>query len=277
MILLLVFWSFLMTDNSSKASNKKTLNSEQAHSIVNQFFSSDRRFRITKRFYHLRKNRLTVEITANQDNDNYVVLMDEKTSRVIRIEINDTIAYKWKGVEVIAHRGAVEHAPENTLSSFEKAIELGADRIELDVRETADGHIVVLHDESVDRTTDGSGLVSEYTLDSLKKLDAGSWFDDKFSDQMIPTLREALQLIGDRAEIEIDYKFCNIENLLAILDEFGILYTTNIYVKKHSDLEVFRSLNEDLLLKTIPAVGKDRINRLLTQVKPKIVNVKWLV
>src|SRR5947209_17006413 len=77
-------------------------------------------------------------------------------------------------VWVIGHRGAMGHCPENTCASFERALELGADWIELDVHLTHDGELAVIHDETVDRTTDGHGLVKDHTLAELKNLDAGA-------------------------------------------------------------------------------------------------------
>src|SRR5919197_4354903 len=93
---------------------------------------------------------------------------------------------------VVGHRGAMGYAPENTLASFELAVEQGADVVELDVHLSRDGQVVVIHDEQLDRTTDGRGLVGDRTLDELKRLDAGSWFDPRFAGQRIPTLHEVL-------------------------------------------------------------------------------------
>ena len=95
----------------------------------------------------------------------------------------------------IAHRGASSLAPENTLESFKKAIELKCDGIELDVHMTKDNQLVVIHDEFLDRTTNGTGSVRNLTLNEIKKLDAGSHFSNKFKDSKIPTLKEALDLI----------------------------------------------------------------------------------
>src|SRR5436309_6573418 len=81
---------------------------------------------------------------------------------------------------VIAHRGASSYAPENTFAAFDLAIRMGARHIELDVEATRDGHIVVIHDDTVDRTTDGSGPVAGHTLETLQALDAGSWFGGEF-------------------------------------------------------------------------------------------------
>jgi glycerophosphoryl diester phosphodiesterase len=98
-----------------------------------------------------------------------------------------------------AHRGASKFAPENTLPALEKAIELGFEYIELDVRETRDGIPVLMHDNLIDRTTNGSGQLSDFNLEELKKLDAGTWFSEEFAGTRIPTLEEALQLIKGRA------------------------------------------------------------------------------
>jgi len=107
---------------------------------------------------------------------------------------------------VIAHRGASSSAPENTRAAFDRALALGARHIELDVHATADGHVVVIHDAVVDRTTDGTGAVSSYTLAGLKSLDAGSWFGAAFAGECIPTLEEVLARYGGRAHLHIEIK-----------------------------------------------------------------------
>lgn len=108
--------------------------------------------------------------------------------------------------EVIAHKGASGTAPENTLVAFKKAIDLGVDMIEIDVRHTKDGEIVVIHDETLDRTTNGRGLVHDYTLAEIKELDAGSWFDPAFRNEKVPTLKEALDLINGSCKVLIEIK-----------------------------------------------------------------------
>lgn len=107
---------------------------------------------------------------------------------------------------VIAHRGASSLAPENTLAAVEKALELNVDVVEIDVHRTYDGELVVLHDDTVDRTTSGTGKIADLTLDEVKSLDAGSWFDPSFKDERIPTLREVLETTRDRAILLIELK-----------------------------------------------------------------------
>jgi len=107
---------------------------------------------------------------------------------------------------VIAHRGYRTKYPENTLAAFQAAIGAGADMIELDVLLTKDRKMVVIHDESLDRTTNGQGMVSDYTLSELKALDAGSWFDARFREERLPTLQEVLDLVKGKAFLNIEIK-----------------------------------------------------------------------
>lgn len=107
---------------------------------------------------------------------------------------------------VFAHRGARERAPENTLPAFEQAAVLGTDGVELDVQLSADGALVVIHDFSVDHTTDGTGRVAEKTLAELRQLDAGSWFAPQFAATRIPTLDEVFEALGGRLLINIELK-----------------------------------------------------------------------
>ncbi|WOQ72732.1 glycerophosphodiester phosphodiesterase family protein [Bacillus stratosphericus] len=107
---------------------------------------------------------------------------------------------------IIAHRGSSSAAPENTIAAFDVAVEQGADYIELDVQMTMDQHVVVIHDDTVDRTTNGNGLVKSYKLDQLKKLDAGSWFDQQYTNERIPTLQEILERYSQRIGILIEIK-----------------------------------------------------------------------
>jgi glycerophosphoryl diester phosphodiesterase len=105
---------------------------------------------------------------------------------------------------ILGHRGAKNYAPENTLAAFILALEQGADGVELDAKLSADGHVVVHHDTTVERTTDGSGRVSQLALDALRELDAGSFFSEKFRGEKVPTLDEVFETIGKRAYINVE-------------------------------------------------------------------------
>ncbi|MBI5967686.1 MAG: hypothetical protein HY882_07510, partial [Deltaproteobacteria bacterium] len=122
--------------------------------------------------------------------------------------VEEKVPY-WTGkfpVMVIAHRGFSGAAPENTLTAFQKAIEVGSDMIELDVHLSKDGEVVVIHDDSLERTSNGRGKVGDYPLQELKKFDAGSWFGPKFSGERIPTLKEVLELTQGKILVNIEIK-----------------------------------------------------------------------
>ena len=121
---------------------------------------------------------------------------------------------------VFAHRGAMASAPMNTMAAFELAIAQAADGIELDVQLSRDGFAVVIHDYTVDHTTDGSGNVCDKTLAELKSLDAGSWFRQTFAGARIPTLDEVFYAFGDQLFVNVEIKSTgensrDIENVVA--------------------------------------------------------------
>ncbi|GAA1532584.1 glycerophosphoryl diester phosphodiesterase [Microbacterium ginsengiterrae] len=108
---------------------------------------------------------------------------------------------------VVAHRGHSSVAPENTMPAVLSSISSGAEYVEIDIRMSADGVPVVIHDETVDRTTDGSGVVAEMTLAQLRGLDAGAWWSDDFAGARIPTLREVLDVVaGSDIDLIVEYK-----------------------------------------------------------------------
>lgn len=107
---------------------------------------------------------------------------------------------------VIAHRGNSSVAPENTLAAFQAALEVGADMVELDVHLSADGHVIVMHDDDVARTTNGQGKIQDLPWPQIQKLDAGSWFDKRFKDEPVPTLDDTLRLISGQAGACIEIK-----------------------------------------------------------------------
>lgn len=110
------------------------------------------------------------------------------------------------GPWIIAHRGVPEEAPENTLKSFALAISQGADLLEIDLQLSADKQLVVIHDVTVDRSTDGRGRVDRLTLKELRALDAGSWMGEAHRGEKIPRLKEVFELSASRAGVVIDLK-----------------------------------------------------------------------
>ncbi len=107
---------------------------------------------------------------------------------------------------VIGHRGNAGPAPANTLAGYREAIEMGLDMIEVDLQMTLDGEVVMLHDDIVDETTDGSGRVDSLTLAEIRKLDAGSWKSSLYRGERIPTLEETLELAKGRIHLSLDLK-----------------------------------------------------------------------
>lgn len=144
---------------------------------------------------------------------------------------------------IIAHRGSSSAAPENTIAAFDLAVKQRADYIELDVQMTMDQHVVVIHDDTVDRTTNGSGLVKGYTLDQLKKLDAGSWFGHSYGNERIPTLQDILERYSKRIGILIELKHpkrqIGIEKAVAdIINKFA--YSRHIMVQSFDETALQR-------------------------------------
>ncbi len=137
----------------------------------------------------------------------------------------------------IGHRGAKAYEPENTLTSFKHAIELGVDAVELDVRKTRDNQLVVIHNADVDKTTNGSGSVNELTLDEMKQLSTEK-------DEKIPTLGEVLDLVGRQAKILVELKETGIEGkVLDLIRKKGLMDNV-IIVSFHEDaLQKIRELD----------------------------------
>lgn len=109
-------------------------------------------------------------------------------------------------IQVQAHRGASGYAPENTLPAFQLAVDMKADGIECDIHYSRDGHFIVCHDDTVDRTSNGTGMISEMTLDEIKALDFGKKFDEKFAGTTAPTLEEMLDVVKGMNVINIEIK-----------------------------------------------------------------------
>lgn len=150
-------------------------------------------------------------------------------------------------VVIIGHRGAAGRAPENTIPSIDKALELEADAIEVDLRQTADGTVVALHDEDVDRTTDGSGDVDEMTLAEVRSLDAGSWFGPEFEGTRIPTLTEVLDAVPESTTLILEVKGGHDTHpgqIPRIVESLHERERDNVVLKSFAveDLEVFEEL-----------------------------------
>lgn len=124
----------------------------------------------------------------------------------------------WHRVLVVAHRGNSSEAPENTLTAIQQAFDLGVDMVEIDVHRSKDGIPVVIHNDRLEKTTNGKGPVSDFTVAELKRLDAGSWLSPKFAEERIPTLEEVLQVAKSNGKkLLLDQKVDGLGNAIATL------------------------------------------------------------
>ncbi|MFW5913484.1 MAG: glycerophosphodiester phosphodiesterase family protein [Bacillota bacterium] len=153
--------------------------------------------------------------------------------------------------EIVAHRGASWDAPENTLSAVETALEQEVDGIEIDVRMTEDEHVVLMHDASLMRTTnDTSGQwVRDMTLEEVRSLDAGSWYDSEFAGEKVPTLEEVFELTGRRATLFIEMKDNNEtinRKVVELIEEHDMENHVKIMAFSQPQLKDIKALNEDI-------------------------------
>lgn len=127
---------------------------------------------------------------------------------------------KDKNVLVIAHRADWRNSPENSIAAINNAIELGVDIVEIDVQKTKDGHLIIMHDEKVDRTTNGKGYVKDYTLDSLKKLFLRNGMG-RVTYHKVPTLEEAMLAVKGKVMVNLDKCYEHLNEAYAILEKTG--------------------------------------------------------
>lgn len=155
--------------------------------------------------------------------------------------------------QIIAHRGYRKIAPENTLPAFEQAIKYNADSLEMDLHISKDGQLIVIHDEKVDRTTDGEGLIKDMTVEQIKKLDAGSWFNPQFKGISIPTFEEFLDFVIEQnftGELLIELKtnkidYLGIEELvLQTLKKYQSKQTYSHYILQSFNGQTLKKLKE---------------------------------
>lgn len=118
----------------------------------------------------------------------------------------------------IAHRGFSSQFPENTILAFQKALDIGIVWMEFDLQITADKHVVVMHDKTVDRTTNGSGLVSDLTLEQVLALDAGSHLDAQFAGERVPTFEEVVDFLSGKSKMAVELKFEGLEPIGQVID-----------------------------------------------------------
>jgi glycerophosphoryl diester phosphodiesterase len=158
---------------------------------------------------------------------------------------------------IFAHRGASAHAPENTLAAFELALKLGAPAIEFDVKLTSDRQVIIIHDQTLNRTTNGSGAVTKQPLAALRELDAGSWLSEEFRSEKIPTLDEVFEALGKKLLMNVE-----LTNYATPFD--GLVHEVAKLVKKHGLQErvIFSSFfptNLVIVRRLLPSVPRGQL------------------
>jgi glycerophosphoryl diester phosphodiesterase len=164
-------------------------------------------------------------------------------------------------VLIAAHRGAHNSVPENSLVSIDKAIDIGADIIELDIRLTADGIPILMHDKTVDRTTNGQGLISKKTLKEVKQLRL--LFDGKPTEYQIPTLSEVLLRSEDRLVVNLDLKVKEISAILKVVEEANAFNYTMFFNNKLSLLSELRNAHPNAVI--MPLAANDKESRFIAE------------
>lgn len=157
-------------------------------------------------------------------------------------------------VQIQAHRGASDYAPENTVPAFRKAVEFGANGIECDIHWTADKQFVVCHDAKIDRTSDGTGEIEKMTLKEIQSHDFGKKFGESFAGTTAPTLREMLDVVKDMNPVNIEIKSFRkdgqndeaLEAFYAILSEYGIIGNTIVSSFDAKSLKRLKELHPDV-------------------------------
>lgn len=184
-------------------------------------------------------------------------------------------------VGVALHRAANEFAPENTLPAMQIALDLEVDFIEIDVRQTKDGKSVILHDGSLNRTTNGKGPLKEMNFDEVRALSAGAWFDPFFASTQIPTLEESCQLLEGhnkrskhKTYFYVDCKDINAKILIETLTKYDLLTESVFYVNDEKQIEQIRLLAQNA--KILPGLGdvKD-LDRIIETIHPYALDADW--
>jgi glycerophosphoryl diester phosphodiesterase len=176
-------------------------------------------------------------------------------------------------VKVAHHRGASRYAPENTFPAYEKAIRLGADFVEFDIRTTRDGIPFLLHDGRLDRTTIARGPIRDHNTDEVARLDAGAWFGRPFVGTPVPTLDDFLRVFGGRVELYVDAKDISPEALVAALRANGLIERSVVY-QYPNYLARLRAI-EPRLRRMPPLSDPSQIDPLADRLEPYAFDTRW--
>jgi len=152
-------------------------------------------------------------------------------------------------VEIVCHKGANEYAPENTFAAAQLCLDWGVDYVEVDVWPSRDGVFYLLHDATVDRTTNGTGHIVALTSKEIDGLDAGSWFSPQFAGERVPRLEDFLRWIKGRAKVFLDVKFAHPQQLIDLLYETGMAHDCFLWSHSPRWMRLARELDPTLALK----------------------------
>lgn len=159
------------------------------------------------------------------------------------------LTFAHKPVQVVVHRGANAEAPENTFAAGYRCIEMGVEYVEVDVRRSADGVHYILHDSTLDRTTNGSGPINRMSSEDVDKLDAGLWYSPAFEGEKIPRLREYVEWAKGKIKIYFDVKDADLQYLVDLIDEFDLENECFFWFGNKQTARDFRELAPDLAQK----------------------------
>jgi glycerophosphoryl diester phosphodiesterase len=183
-----------------------------------------------------------------------------------------------KKIIVIAHRGAHREAPENTLASLEQAIEIGCDYVELDVRRTKDGALVIMHDSSVNRMTTGKGKIADLTLAEIRKFEVKSRHGAKSAGLRVPTFDEMLERAKGHMKIYVDHKQAPPVEVLAAINRHGMLHDVVVYNGGVETLREYKRLAPDVWIMPDHPKSIAAIEALAHDLKPETLDgsiVEW--
>jgi glycerophosphoryl diester phosphodiesterase len=152
-------------------------------------------------------------------------------------------------LEIVAHRGINHLAPENTMASTQKCIELNVDYVEIDVRRSKDNVFYIIHDRTLDRTTNGTGAVSDTLSSYIDTLDAGSWFSTEFKGEKVPRLEPLLKALKGQTKIYFDVKTDGLKELVDLVYQSGFEKDCFFWFSKNSRAKQLRDIDENLTLK----------------------------
>lgn len=200
-------------------------------------------------------------------------LQTDRPGEILALHLRRLYGDHPRPLKMTCHRGASRYAPENTLPAIEAARQLGADLVEIDVRTTKDGKLYLLHDATLERTTNGAGPIREVEAATIASLDAGAWFGRPFVDTRVPTLDEGLAATEGKIGIYFDAKDLEPVALVAALREHDLVAQTIVF-QSPGYLARVRQL-EPKLATLAPLFSPSSLEPLARKLKPKAVDVNW--